>query len=220
MNHHTAKKIGIGIGLLCVLMLLLMVYLKVFLSSKKEFQKAETAFSEGNYRLAIRHYERTMLWYLPLGGYVEPAATQLWRVAEILEEKEDKMALEAYRSLRSAFYATRSFYTPGQEWIDRSNIKIARLMAEQTHYSEVDRRKSIDQKTEEALTILTRPMKPDPFWSMVLVIGFLGWVSGVLMFIWRAFRGEGTQIIARQGVKWGSVIILFYALWIIGMAKA
>jgi len=210
----------VGIALLCLLFLFLMIYAKVYISSMKEFKIAEQAFSEKDYPTAIRHYERAILWYIPVGGYVEQSARRLWDIAVLLETEDEKLALEAYRMLRSAFYATRSFYTPGQPWIDRANPKIARLMAEETHYSEADRKKSIAQKTEEALEILERPMSPDPFWSMMVVLGFLGWASGVLIFIWCGFRAGSTQVILKKGIVWGSVIVVFYALWIIGMANA
>ncbi len=209
-----------GIAVLCIIFFLFLVILKVFISSQQEFSLAETAYAQKDIRTAITHYERAIFWYLPVGGYVEPSAKQLWKIAEALESTDKTLALEAYRILRSAFYATRSFYTPGQEWISRANPKIALLMAEDTNYSEADRKKSIEQKTEEALAILERPLKPDPFWSIILEIGFLGWVSGVLIFIWRAFREGSTQIILKRGILWGTVIIVFYALWIIGMAKA
>ncbi len=186
----------------------------------KEFKIAQQAFSEKNYREAIQHYERAILWYVPVGGYVDASAQRLWDIAVLLEKEDKKLALEAYRSLRSAFYATRSFYTPGQPWIDKANPKIAHLMAEETNYSEADRKKNTAQKTEEALAILERPMSPDPFWSMMVVLGFLGWASGVLLFIWRAFREGSTQVMLKQGILWGSVIVVFYALWIIGMVNA
>lgn len=219
MTKDEIKK-GVGIVLLCIFILSSLVVAKVYVSSRKEFKIAEIAFSEGNYRTAITHYERAMLWYLPVGGYVEVSAEQLWNIAETLEEKDKILSLEAYRSLRSAFYATRSFYTPGQAWIDRANPKIAALMAEQTTYSEADRKKSLNQKTKEALAILEKPMKPDPFWSIVLEIGFVGWVGGVLLFIWKAFREDGHKIIMKRGVFWGTIVVIFYALWIIGMMKA
>ncbi len=219
MTHALLKK-KIGIALLCFFLVILMVVFKVYLSSRQEFKTAEIALDEKNYRRAITHYERAILWYLPFGGYVDRSAAQLWHIAEMLETQDKKLALESYRSLRSAFYATRSLYTPGKPWIDRANPKIARLMAEETTYSEADRKKSIAQKTQEALAILQRPMKPDPFWSFVLEIGFLGWVCGVLAFIWRGFRDGGPQIIVKRGIFWGTIVIFFYALWIIGMMKA
>lgn len=209
-----------SIVLLCLFLFFGLIITKVYFSSMTEFKTAESAFEEADYRTAMIHYERAILWYLPIGAYVERSAARLWEVAEILETQDKKLALEAYRSLRSAFYATRSFYTPGQAWIDRTNPKIAVLMAEQTTYSEEDRKKSLEQKTEEALAILKRPMKPDPFWSVILVLGFLGWVGGVLLFIWKGFRDGGMEVFAKRGLFIGTITVFFYALWIIGMMKA
>ena len=211
------KKVLVVVLSLCLLFL--MIYLKVFLSSRQEFHTAEEAKITGDYQNAIKHYERAILWYLPLGGYVHSSAEALWELAEMLESEDRKLALEAYRSLRSAFYASRSFYTPGLPWINRSDKKIAGLMAEADPYSEEDQKKSLEQRTQEALAILKKPMKPDPLWSIVVVVGLLGWVSGVLLFILKAFRG-GTQVMLKQGFLWGTVVVFFYALWIVGMMRA
>jgi len=218
MPQSFAKKVSLL--LLAVCLLFLMIYLKIFFSSRSEFKTAELARISGEYSEAIKHCERAILWYLPVGGYVEPASEGLWEMAEALESEDKKLALEAYRSLRSAFYATRSFYTPGLPWIDRSNQKIAALMAEAVPYSEADKKKPYDQRRQEALAILERPMKPDPLWSMAVGIGLLGWVSGVLLFIWKAFRGESPRVDLKQGFLWGSIVVVFYALWIVGLMKA
>ncbi len=205
---------------LCTLLFFSLVVLKVFISSRSEFHVAEEASANGDLSGAVIHYERAILWYLPIGGYAEASAEALWKIAGHLETEDKKAALNAYRALRSAFIAARSFYTPGRVWIARAEEKIAVLMAEQTVYSEADRQKSLEQKTEEALAILRRPMKPDTSWSIVVVIGFLGWVSAVLIFIWRAFYEGSVKIKLKPGLFWGSVVILFYALWIIGMMRA
>jgi hypothetical protein len=217
MNNQLIKRIG-WIALF-IFILFSMIYLKVFFSSRVEFRTAEAARLKGNDREAITHYERAILWYLPIGGYVEPAAEALWKLGLLLEEKDKKLALEAFRSLRSGFYATRSFYTPGWEWIDRSDQKIASLMAQEPPYSEADKKKTIERRTEEALAILKRPQKPHAGWSIVLEIGFWGWVSAVLLFIMTGFSAEN-RVIPKRGLLIGGLIILFYALWIVGMMNA
>lgn len=205
---------------LCIFLTLTLVVVKVYLSSRQEYKQAELAFATQNYKEAVTHYERAMLWYLPVGGFVEPSAKRLWQIAQTLEQTDKPLALETYRSLRSAFYAARSFYTPGQDWIDRTNPKIAVMMAENTLYSEADRKKSIAKKTEEALAILERPMKPDPGWSMAVVFGLLGWIVGTLLFIWKAFRKGTTEVMLKPALIWGGMTVIFYALWIIGMMRA
>lgn len=217
MDDRLTRRLG-WIGL-SILLFFFMVYLKVFLSSRAEFREAEAALAKGADREAITHYERAILWYLPVGGYVEPAAEALWRLGTLLEEKDKKLALEAFRSLRSAFYATRSFYTPGQEWIDRSDQKIAALMAQAPPYSEGDKKKTVEQRTTEALAILKMPLKPHAGWSIVLEIGFWGWVSGVLLFIFTGFNAEH-RVIPKRGLLLGGLIIFFYTLWIVGMMNA
>ncbi len=222
-EEKSSKKLKmIKIVTLCTLLFFSLIVLKVFISSRSEYHVAKEASAKGDFSTALTHYERAILWYLPIGGYAEASAEAIWKIARGLESHDKQGALNAYRSLRSAFIAARSFYTPGRPWIARSEEKIAALMAEQTVYSEADRLKSLEQKTEEALAILRRPMKPDTPWSIVVVIGFLGWVSGVLIFIWKAFlEGEGlAKIKVKPGILWGSVVIFFYAVWIIGMMKA
>jgi hypothetical protein len=56
-------------------------------------------------------------------------------------------------------------------------------------------------------------------WSIVLEIGFWGWVSGVLLFIMIGF-GEGNRVILKRGLFLGGWIVFFYALWIVGMMNA
>ncbi|WDT76238.1 MAG: hypothetical protein MPW16_03280 [Candidatus Manganitrophus sp.] len=217
MNDQLIRRVG-WIGLF-ILIFFSMIYLKVFLSSRAEFRTAEAALAKGNDREAIIHYERAILWYLPIGGYVEPSAEALWKLATALEEKDKKLALEAFRSLRSGFYAARSFYTPGKEWIARSDQKIASLMAQELPYSEADKKKTVEQRTEEALAILKRPLKPHTGWSIVLEIGFWGWVAGVLLFIMTGFNVEN-RVIPKRGLLLGGWIVFFYALWIVGMMNA
>ena len=204
---------------LSILLVFSLIYLKVFLSSRAEFNAAEAARVTGDHREAITHYERAILWYLPLGGYVEPSAEALWDLGVLLEEKDKKLSLEAFRSLRSGFYAARSFYTPGQQWIDRADEKIARLMAQEPPYSEADKKKTEDQRTAEALRILKRPLRPHAGWSILLEVGFWGWVSGVLLFITTALSSEA-RVIPKRGLLLGGWILLFYALWIVGMINA
>lgn len=217
MNDRLIRRVG-WIGLF-ILIFFSMIYLKVFLSSRAEFRTAEAALAKGNDREAIIHYERAILWYLPIGGYVEPSAEALWKLATALEEKDKKLALEAFRSLRSGFYAARSFYTPGKEWIARSDEKIAALMAQEPPYSEADKKKTVEQRTEEALAILKRPLKPHTGWSIVLEIGFWGWVAGVLLFIMTGFNAEN-RVIPKRGLLLGGWIVFFYTLWIVGMMNA
>jgi hypothetical protein len=203
----------------CVVLFFSLIYVKVFLSSRYEFNAAGIADAKGDTREAITHYERAILWYLPVGGYVAPSAERLWEIGEALEETDMQLALIAYRSLRSAFYATRSFYTPGRSWIDRTDKKIAALMALTPPSSEKSKKMSQAERRDDALAILKRPMRPYAGWSIILEVGFWGWITATLLFIFRAFKSEH-QLNMRRGLFWGGIMTFFYSLWIIGMMNA
>ena len=56
-------------------------------------------------------------------------------------------------------------------------------------------------------------------WGILGEIGFVGWVGCTVGFIFRAF-GDDDSFYARKAVFWGSLVVLFYALWVFGMLKA
>jgi len=56
-------------------------------------------------------------------------------------------------------------------------------------------------------------------WSIITLVGLLGWVSAMLVFILTAFPGRD-RFEARPARMWGVVIIISYAVWIAGMLNA
>ncbi len=105
-----------------------MVVAKAYYRSAKEFNMGEDALKKQEFNMAITHFERSIHWYTPFNKYVSGSAERLWEIGEIAEKKGDpSLALLAYRSLRSSFYAVRSFYTPHKEWINKCDEKILTL---------------------------------------------------------------------------------------------
>ena len=51
---------------------------------------------------------------------------------------------------------------------------------------------------------------------VLLEIGFLGWVGATVGLIWYMVDDAG-NFARRQGLLWGSLIAVFFALWLIGM---
>lgn len=200
--------------------MLLMVVIKVYYRSMTEFNIGEEAFKKQEINEAITHFERSIHWYTPFNRYVAGSAERLWEIGENAEKQKDtKLALLAYRSLRSSFYAVRSFYTPYKEWINKCDEKISSLVAAQETPFESEKKKSFKQRKAESLKILKTDRAPHVGWSIFLEIGFVGWVACTIMFILKVFTGEkGFQ--GRKALFWGPIIIIFYAMWIIGMMKA
>lgn len=93
-----------------------------------QYTRGKAAEVAKNPMAAIAGYESAIHMYTPGSPIVARAAEALWQMGSRFEEANDpERALIAYRSLRSSFYASRSFFLPGKEWITRCNEKIVRL---------------------------------------------------------------------------------------------
>lgn len=100
------------------------------------WQRQQTQYHEGlageqraDFMQALTGYESAIRMYLPFSATVERSAQRIWALGETAEQRRNlEQALAAYRSLRSAFYATRWLMQPGQDWISRCDAKVAALV--------------------------------------------------------------------------------------------
>ena len=112
-------------ALLIFVVLVAMVWVKTYYSGRAQYIAGERAYAAGDYKTAITAYETSIHMYAPFAGYVPASAQRLWEIGQGFEGAGDyDWALIAYRSLRSSFYAVRSFYTPYREWIARAEAQI------------------------------------------------------------------------------------------------
>lgn len=94
-----------------------------------QYRRGEDALAKGDVIAAISGYEASIHMYTPLSPLVNRSSERLWQLAQTLEQKGDyHKALVAYRSLRSSYYAIRSLYSPGLDWISRSDKRIEILV--------------------------------------------------------------------------------------------
>jgi len=144
----------------------------------------------------------------------------LWEIGTNAENQGDSdLALDAFQSITSSLYSTRSFYTPHQEWIAKCEDRIAAIRAKQEEVRSPNQGIPFEKRKEEALKILRMKTAPDVFWSMMVEVGFLGWIGCVIGFILRVFIGN-KGFNSKRAVFWGVLIIFFYALWIAAMLRA
>jgi hypothetical protein len=59
----------------------------------------------------------------------------------------------------------------------------------------------------------------DGLWSIVTLIGLFGWVFSALVFLFKVFPERG-QFNARPARLWGTLLLIFYAVWVVGMLQA
>lgn len=125
---ETVKTIAVNVAVAAILSVI-MIWGNTFYRQQVQFDKGEQGRAAGDFVAAVAGYESAIHMYTPLSGTVEKSAQGLWELAETAERGGDvNRALVAYRSLRSSFYATAWFVTPGAGWIERCDAKIAALV--------------------------------------------------------------------------------------------
>jgi hypothetical protein len=111
--------------------LLTVISVRVVTSARSELREGERQLARGDRDAAVVHLRRAARWYAPFSPYHVHALDQLTQLAREAEQRGDtEGALAAYRSVRGAIMATRSFYIPERARLDRANQRIAALMAE------------------------------------------------------------------------------------------
>jgi len=214
----TRRAITIATAILVIFISL--VFMKVTLSARQEFRQAEQALQAHDLDDAITHFNRALHWYSPGSKPVQSSVERLWEIGEKAEAKKDfSLALHAYRMLRSGLYAARSFYTPYPDWIAQCDERIATLVSQQPPaLSPNGTPYPIPDKVEILKTLKTKT-EPDLFWTIVLEMGFIGWVGCTVAFICRVCTGPN-EFMPRRAFFWGMLIVCFYALWLVGMLRA
>jgi hypothetical protein len=201
------RVIAIAIGL--TLVVLALVSMRAFFESMHAYREGEGYFEKQQYVKAITFFDRSIHWYAPFNLYVHKSAQRLWEIGALAEQQGDiALALIATRTIRRGFLAARSFYTPGRNWIDRCDVRIASLMAQ-------------DLSARISLPPQASPPEPNVLWTLVLEVGLIGWVGSAIGFLILSLRG-GQTVSLRSGaaIFWGIMVVVFYAMWIVGMMRA
>lgn len=207
-----------GLAIICSFILL--VFFKVTFEARREYRTAEEALQAKNIDEAITHFNRAIHWYTPVSSPVRKSIERLWEIGAHAEKNGDyPLALRAYQELRSSLYSARSFYTPCPEWIERCDERIASIISEGKIPPPPERKDLPLDSKEEVLKILKTKTEPDYIWSIICEIGFIGWIACTIGFILFVFAGE-KGFLAKRAFVWGALVIIFYAVWVVGMLQA
>jgi len=163
---------------------------------------------------AIVAYRRAARWYAPGNPYVPAALDRLEAIAMQRAEIGDReRSLAAWRSIRGAILSTRSVYTPHAERLRRAEDAIARERGAAAPATERA------QTRARALRELRAPERPALGWTLVLLLGWLAWTGGAFAFAQRALDEED-RVQSKPARLWGTVIVVGFGLFVIGMALA
>ena len=211
------KTTSMILGLLIIV--LIMVWARAFYGSMKTYGQGERYLKQNQYIKAITFFDRSIHWYTPFNPYVKKSAERLWEIGAFAEHRRDfKLALIAYRTIRQGFYAASSFYTPGKNWIRKCDLKISELTELEEGAKKTQKGPLGDKKPEYQSKKVT---SPNIFWTIILEIGFLGWIGSAIGFITFLLKdNRKLRSFISAAFKWGCVMLVFFVMWIIGMMKA
>jgi hypothetical protein len=217
LKHLYIKKTGL---ILCLVVIgLFMVWARSFYGSMKAYNQGEIHLKKQQYVGAITFFDRSLHWYTPHNPYIQKSAERLWEIAMRAEQQGNlRLALIATRTIRRGFYAARSLYTPGKNWIKQCDLKINELMRLEQGKKETQ---NVPSQLDQLIRRRQKATSPSTLWSIIVEIGFGGWVGSVIGFIMFACKGDRkVRLLPSQGVVWASLALIFFALWLVGMMKA
>jgi hypothetical protein len=217
LKQSVSKRVAIVVGLIALALFL--VWVRAFWGSLKAYHEGEDRLRKGQIIAAVTHFDRAIHWYTPFNPFVEKSAQRLWEISTEAQKRGDpRLALIALRAIRRGFYSARSFYTPGKDWIDRAETRIAILLPlEGTNGALVGRgTMPTKNKTQDG-----KSSGPNVLWAIIMEIGFLGWIGSAVGLI-NSFqrRSKGPPAIPLTPFLWGALIVAFFTIWLIGMMKA
>jgi tetratricopeptide (TPR) repeat protein len=210
---------GLSRAALIAALLFAAIAVRVIAGAKAELEVAAKHAQEGDTDAALVHYRRAARWYAPMSPYHVHALAALGKIGADAEQQGDvERALAAYRAVRSAILSTRSFYVPEEARLNAANTRIAALMAGLPP-PQMDAGKSREQLEREHLALLERDPDPKITWTVLLLLGFAAWVAGAFAFSMRAIDAED-RFVRAEAMRWGAVIVVGFALFVLGMAMA
>ena len=206
-----------GMVLLAIAVFLFMTWLRCFYGSMEAYNTGEKMLKQKQLIRAITYFDRSIHWYTPWNPYVEKSAERLWEIGEQAQKEGDlTMALIAFRTIRGGFYAASHFVIPGGKWIEKCESKIDQLVRMQ----EKTKDESRAGKLKDTVRQSQKGSSPDVFWTVILEIGFFGWVGSLFGFIFREWGPKEGSTHFFRPFTWLGLGGAFFAMWIIGMMKA
>ncbi|MEW6409169.1 MAG: hypothetical protein AB1488_03535 [Nitrospirota bacterium] len=174
-----------------IIVILLMITLRVYHGSWSEYTRGIESIKKGDYTAAVKHFEKSVRWYLPMNGYNRDSVKQLFNIAEEAQKREDSgLSIKAYNALISALSTISIVYNPYPD-----ELKKAREGNEYRDYL------------------------PNRLWSAVSVLSFFAYISGIIAIIFYGFRTDGSIKKKSFAILLGITVMLFI-IWILGLTKA
>jgi hypothetical protein len=157
--------------------------------------------------------------YAPGNPYARRAVDKLAAIGR----DDPKRALVAWRELRSAIMATRSFYTPHRALLDEANDRIAAMMADAEILPDWEAAAGLQHAREKAkawhAARLAQDEAPSVAWTLVALVGLALWIACALGLFVRGV-GDDDRLRARVAIAWAVGVVAGLTMFFVGLARA
>lgn len=211
------KPFGRIVGAISVLVLVLGV--GVVSTSHAELREGDLLRARNEVDFAIAHYRRAARQYVPLNPYCVEALERLADIARSAEQDGDReRALAAWRSVRGAILASRSFYIPHSPRLSEANAHIATLMSELPPPA-IDAARSPEERRAAESDRLGELRDAALAFRLLALLGLATWIFAAWGFVTRAID-EDDRIIGASARLWGTAWIVGFGAFVLGLALA
>jgi hypothetical protein len=202
-----------GYGKLTILLLVTMLI--TFLTKNLYYQNRYYNTAKQQDGIAkVKAYEKVILSYVPLIPLGSKAVEELYLYCHTFKKDDEKFY--CLETLRTSIYQIQNPITrPYVDYLKKINPEIAKLRAlksinwEFNNYTMADYEKLYNVQMQ----VLNYDNKPSDFWSFIVVLSLIGWISSVLLFIWKANN-------KKQILLYSLMFVVFFSLWIVSLYKA
>lgn len=205
-----------ALGLACLSMLTA----RVLVTGSRQLRAGEEALRAGRREEAIRSLGRAARMYTPGGGPSARALAQLRELAEQADGRgEHALALLAWREVRSAILATRSFYVPQQALLQQANARIARLLADLEEDDPELRREPLQARLAWHARVLDRDEMPRTGFVLLALMGTALFIGSGFGLALRTLDPTG-RIALRPALRCGALALVGFLLMVLGLWRA
>jgi hypothetical protein len=202
------------------LLVLALIWGRVLYLQGSHYYAGRSFGEQKDWKLAIREYDTSLHFYAPFSPFTDKAALGLWNIGRTFED-EGRLdwAQLAYSSLRSGFYGTRSFYTPGRQWIEKCDLKIADLNTRMLLAEGGVKPEDAALERQKQLGVLRDDRAPSVFWSFMAELGFFGWVISAVLLALEGFEKTG-RLRRRPAIFWALSFLACALVWAVSLLRA
>jgi len=202
--HVATRALGV------VAILFAIVTVRVLVSSHAALADAERAASTDERRFLLGVAARM---YAPGNPWSARALTALVDEGRAHEAADPKRALAAFREVRSAILATRSFYTPNRPLLDEADRAIARLT------SALEGTGAAGDAWHAARLAEAEREAPSVGWSVVALVGLFLWLGAAAGLFLAGFDANDA-LRRRPALAAACGVAVGLTLFFVGLARA